>query len=332
MAITLKSLLAFRNQSNGGGGGGSGGGSITGPGSSTSGDLVSWSNASGTAIADSGITASSVSSLLSWQTSYGTLAATGATQGTAATLVNRVTNVTSGNGNGVILPAGRPSGEEWVVFNTSAANPGGGVTNTINVYPSSGGLVLPNAVNIRTVLCANNAARFISVGSNTWLVQFFDLKSDHISRTIGDSCYFYGTLNAVNGIDISNGTFACSSASTFSSSIALNSTISPTALGAGPTHNYDPTGLSTAANIRQDMSAAGVVTGLAAQASGRRIRLFNISSTGANTLTLNHEDTNSTAANRFVLPNNSNLTIPCNSGVDLHYDATSSRWRIASGI
>ncbi|MCI0660746.1 MAG: hypothetical protein L0220_06705, partial [Acidobacteria bacterium] len=80
------------------------------------------------------------------------------------------------------------------------------------------------------------------------------------------------------------------------------STITPAAIGAGPTNDYAPANIDGAEQIRQDTSVAAVVTGLAvsaaARGNGRSIIITNI---GINTLTLNHEDVGSVAANRFSL-------------------------------
>ncbi len=112
--------------------------------------------------------------------------------------------------------------------------------------------------------------------------------------------------------------------------LIAGTTISPSSIGAGPTHNWAPTGVDLAECIRVDTSAAAVVTGLALAAGfatiGREIVLQNIS---ANNLTLNHEDTNSTAANRFTLPAAANLIIGPGDARTLRYDTVSSRWRVA---
>lgn len=267
-----------------------------------------------------------------WQNDYeGAITAVGANQGAAYGLTKHVSRVTGGATAGVRLPAAVRAGEIYIVLNDTAASPGAGLSSYINVYPASGETILPNSVNVRDYLSSNLAGVYVSLGSGEWEAIPCDMKSDHVNRTIGDFCTFYGAATFVNGLT-SSSTTDLTGAVTMSASFTCSGIISPTALGAGPTANYAPTGLSTCSVIRQDMSAAGVVSGLTAQASGRTIKLFNISGTALNTLTLNHEDAASTAANRFVLPANSNLVIPCNSGVELWYDGTSSRWRVAGGI
>lgn len=110
--------------------------------------------------------------------------------------------------------------------------------------------------------------------------------------------------------------------------ISCFSLLSPTALGAGPTANYNPTGLAAGVSrIRQDMSASGTISGLSAPTTdGTEIRFFNINA-GAFTITLTHDDAGSAAANRFFLKGSASAVIPINGSITLSYDSTSSRWR-----
>lgn len=90
--------------------------------------------------------------------------------------------------------------------------------------------------------------------------------------------------------------------------------------------DYTPSGLSSTSILRLTTGADSDVTGLAGGAAGRHIWIFNI---GSNLITLKAEDSNSSAANRFDLPGDLNI-LPDNC-VELVYDGTSSRWRVASG-
>lgn len=99
--------------------------------------------------------------------------------------------------------------------------------------------------------------------------------------------------------------------------------ISPTTLTTN-TDNWAPTDLATSSVIRASTNASLNLTGLTGGASNRNIRLLNV---GANPLVLVHDAT-STAANRFLCPNGQTFTLAANTGVDLMYDATSSRWRV----
>lgn len=103
--------------------------------------------------------------------------------------------------------------------------------------------------------------------------------------------------------------------------------ISPTALAGGTTNDYAPTGFATTYAIRQDVSAASTVSGLAGGATGRMVTIHNIATITADTLTLTNEAGGSTAANRFTLENGASYLIPPGASVTLRYDGTSSRWR-----
>lgn len=103
-------------------------------------------------------------------------------------------------------------------------------------------------------------------------------------------------------------------------------TITPSQLTAN-TDNWNPTGLSTADVIRASTDASRNLTGIVAPAASRMIVLENI---GSFDLVLIHDST-STAANRFLCPDDNDLTLPPDSGVFLIYDETSDRWRAIGG-
>lgn len=107
--------------------------------------------------------------------------------------------------------------------------------------------------------------------------------------------------------------------------VDTNSIISPTAL-AGNTDDWNPTGLDTAAVIRVSSSAGAVnLTGITATAGNSMVLLCNVDTT--DTITLVHDAT-STAANRFLCPNNANLALRPRGSVWIFYDSVSSRWRV----
>lgn len=107
----------------------------------------------------------------------------------------------------------------------------------------------------------------------------------------------------------------------------------PAALGAGPTANYSPAGWNASrSGIRQDMSAAGVISGLVATSTGNRQILWNISTVAGRNITLNHEDAASTAANRFTCPNLANFVLAPGEGCVLEYDGATSRWRVLGTV
>lgn len=86
-------------------------------------------------------------------------------------------------------------------------------------------------------------------------------------------------------------------AATLSGAVVINGVISPTSLAADQ-NNYQPTGYTGAARIRQDSTLAVTITGLSlAQAAGRFLTYTNIS---AFKHTLSNQGS-SLAANRFIL-------------------------------
>ncbi len=112
---------------------------------------------------------------------------------------------------------------------------------------------------------------------------------------------------------------------TMAGALALAGDISPAALSAN-VDNYNPAGLATAAHIRQDASTHVQISGLAGGADGRVIILHNISSSN---IVLEHEGSNSSAANRFAL--GASIALLSGQSIMLTYDATAQRWRAVGG-
>lgn len=107
--------------------------------------------------------------------------------------------------------------------------------------------------------------------------------------------------------------------------VSLSAIVSPAALAAGDTDNYDPTGLAAANVLRLTPDATNsALTGLVAQVN-RLMLVCNVGTAG--NLVLEHDDAGSTAGNRFILPGASALTLGPGSAVRLWYDAISERWR-----
>lgn len=124
-----------------------------------------------------------------------------------------------------------------------------------------------------------------------------------------------GTVPLLNGNNTSSGS------NTQSGAQFLTGVISPTALAAA-TDNWAPTGFATCNVVRMDATLPVALNGLAGGATGRCIRLVNIS---ASVVTIVAGAGTSTAANRFA----SGLAIAAGSFVDLWYDGTTSRWRLS---
>lgn len=110
----------------------------------------------------------------------------------------------------------------------------------------------------------------------------------------------------------------------------INDTIlSPSNIG-GNVDNYDPTGFTAASSrrivLRQGLSSAATLRGIKAKAPGTTLRILNLH--GSASLTLANENANSTAVNRIMAPNGTDLPVRFNGGMDLWYDGTLSRWRV----
>lgn len=73
-----------------------------------------------------------------------------------------------------------------------------------------------------------------------------------------------------------------------------------------------------------DVTYTGIQSG---QEHGSTLVFLNSADVAGVDATLSHQDAGSTAANRFILPNASNLTLERGEGVVLWYDANQSRWR-----
>lgn len=107
------------------------------------------------------------------------------------------------------------------------------------------------------------------------------------------------------------------------------SIVSPDQLTAN-TDDWDPDPDGTGATIiRASTDASRNLTGmLPPDPVNEAIKI--IANVGSFDLVLKHDQT-STAANRFLCPDNSDYTVKRNSSVTVIYDTTSSRWRVVSG-
>lgn len=82
--------------------------------------------------------------------------------------------------------------------------------------------------------------------------------------------------------------------------------------------------INTGGIVRISSNAAVNITGIVAASSGDARLLSNV---GSFTITLKHQDTGSTAANRIIGVNSADVEIPANGSAVVYYDGTDSRWR-----
>jgi len=95
--------------------------------------------------------------------------------------------------------------------------------------------------------------------------------------------------------------------------------------GEEDTADYNPTGLSEATTLRLSTDASHNLQGLVGTAVQGRKRLINV---GSFNLVLKHQNTSSSAANRFICPGASDVTLTPDDSVELEYDKTATRWRL----
>lgn len=89
-------------------------------------------------------------------------------------------------------------------------------------------------------------------------------------------------------------------------------------------NNYAP---GVAWIYRLSTDASRDITGLSiSQVDGQMVRVCNV---GSNSIVLKHQDTNSTAANRFLCKGAADITLAADEEAEGWYDSTTSRWRIA---
>ena len=113
------------------------------------------------------------------------------------------------------------------------------------------------------------------------------------------------------------------------SQISFSGDISPAALVATPTetNDYAPTGITSASFINLTCNASGsILTGISATDIVEGTRIDICVDTGQ--LTINHEDTSSTAANRFDLSQDANATFRDGECFTIRYNDIIDRWQI----
>lgn len=129
-----------------------------------------------------------------------------------------------------------------------------------------------------------------------------------------------GIVGTINGGEMDFGGAVCDRA-----------VISPAAIGTTQA-TYSPAGLISCNVLRQDVSAACTIQSLLATLSGHIIKIWNIATNPAFTLTLLHDDgASGTASGRILCPANTSLVIPANGTAYVEYDITTGRWRASRG-
>lgn len=101
--------------------------------------------------------------------------------------------------------------------------------------------------------------------------------------------------------------------------------ISPTQITANQNNYAAAGGSGVSPFVRLTSDAARDITGIVAGNSGEFHWLINV---GSNSITLKHQDTNSTAANRFIGIGAADVVLAADEKAMVVYDATTARWRV----
>lgn len=103
------------------------------------------------------------------------------------------------------------------------------------------------------------------------------------------------------------------------------------ALASGSTNDYNPgtaTGAYSVFRVTPDATLGSTVTGVVAGTANTAITFLNIQTGATGVLTVSHQSTGSSAANRIICPGEVDLLVPAGDSVTLWRDGTSSRWRV----
>lgn len=108
----------------------------------------------------------------------------------------------------------------------------------------------------------------------------------------------------------------------------ISNVITPVIL-AGNNNDFAPTGFANVISILFSGSGSSVITGMAGGVHGRMVYLINV---GLVTTTITHNDSNSSANNRFLTPAAATITLTTDQGTMWMYDTTGglNRWRLMS--
>jgi hypothetical protein len=133
----------------------------------------------------------------------------------------------------------------------------------------------------------------------------------------------FGTLNFTGNVGVIDGGGGVGTVN-IPGGTDLSNAITPAALPAGDTTDYNPAGLAAASRIRQAVNVAGsTLTGLLAQGDGKTFVIENL---GPSDLVLAHENAGSAVANRFSLAGGVDLVIPPGGSATVVYDLTLTKY------
>ena len=138
----------------------------------------------------------------------------------------------------------------------------------------------------------------------------------------------WASAGSTSASDLTSGTLAAARIGAHASSHQTGGSdaIAPTVASPSQiTSNQNDYAGATADINRLSSDAARDITGFSGGADGKTILLVNV---GSNTITLKHQSTSSTAANRIIVPWAADYILAADGAAVLVYDNTTSRWRV----
>ncbi|MBS1793680.1 MAG: hypothetical protein JSS81_07495 [Acidobacteria bacterium] len=222
----------------------------------------------------------------------------------------------------IISSPGTPSlSDQGTKLSTSVPIVGKGTfSSTVPAFTFQG------AENLGLTQSSNNALYFVYNG--TTMTMNFGL-----SQFIIPSAFIFGISpsdpsSAAADVGLGRGAanvFKITNGSTGGGTISTPAT-TPTTLAANQNDYALAGGTGKSYFIRLAASGAVNITGLSiSQVDGQEHFLVN---TGANNITLTHQDALSAAGNRFLCSTGANIVLSPNQGADLLFDATQNRWLV----
>lgn len=171
-------------------------------------------------------------------------------------------------------------------------------------------------------VCANNDTFFyLVVGGAEWEIGLgtYVSATPALARTS-----VIASSNSNNAVNFSSGT----KTAMITDPAIMKHWGTLTATPSANQNDYNPTGFAFCGKLRVDPSASIVITGLAGGYDGREVILSNSSTDYL--IILTNQDTASSAANRFDLPNGFPFFLMPGDRIVLAYSSASSRWMAVS--
>jgi hypothetical protein len=208
------------------------------------------------------------------------------------------------------------------VFTTSYSNS----VVAINVSDATPAITLKNRANNKSIVVDNSAITVINsdgLSLNNGASGTLTLKPNG-ATPYSYTLTFPSSSGGAGQTLISDGTGVLSWSAIENTS---NELITPSQLTSDQ-NNWNPTGLSTARIIFVTANTSlPVITGITAPSSSTSYREIKIVNTGSNTILFTHQDTDSSAANRFILTQRV-FGLTEGETATFIYDNTADRWRL----